>query len=56
MKIEIGQKIKSYGQIETIVEIDIKNDMYFLEHPICVPDEIYTKDWICLSEIEEIIC
>ena len=50
---KVGNRIKSFGQIEKIV--DIEDGVIHLEHPIVVPGKEYTRDYIYLKEIQEIL-
>ena len=50
---KIDDTIKSYGQIEKV--IDIEDGIIYLEHSIVVPGCEYTRDYIYPKEIQEII-
>ena len=60
----IGQCIIAYGQKAKVISIEKrklikgqKNDIYimYLDHPICTPDTLYTRDFIFTMEIEYVL-
>lgn len=52
---ETNDYVKSFGQTVKVIEIDLNNKIYYLDHPIVVPTIEYTRDYIYFNEIEEIL-
>ena len=52
--IRLYNKIRAYGQITYVTEIDSVNDIFQIEPSIITPHPIYIKDSIELKEIQEV--
>lgn len=60
----IGQNIIAYGQKAKVVSIERRKliqgqigkiYLIYLEHPICTPDTLYSRNFIFTSEIEYVL-
>lgn len=60
----IGQNIIAYGQKVKVVSIERRKliqgqigkiYLIYLEHPICTPDTLYSRNFIFTSEIEYVL-